>query len=214
MAMVRVLNRGSDCLEMSEKNLAVEAAGDTTCFDPRITLLRKYHRIFQRFPLAQLESYVKNQLTQPGTALLVTERTFPVIWKKFEDAMREDLGLRFSYNYLRAADSTIFVKQRARLLVVSAMPESYTRLVTDRVHNIMTAGIWEFWNTLSTRRMNESKFESVEIADFTPISMKHDGVYLLLLATGVMMGLSVASFFASVCFTVSLDSFAFEEAEI
>ena len=117
LALIRVRNRGSSCWEKNEEMLGVQAVDDTTCFDPRIILLGKHHRIFQRFPLAELETYVKNQMTQPRTALLVTERTFPVIWEKFEDAMREDPGLMFSHNYLRDADSTLFVKQRARLFV-------------------------------------------------------------------------------------------------
>ena len=83
------------------------------------------------------------------------------------------------------------------------MPESHTRLVTDRIQNLLASGTWELWTCLSIRRMNESRFGGAGLEAFTPLSVKHDGIYVLLLITGVMMGLSVVSFFASFCFILT-----------
>ena len=95
--------------------------------------------------------YVKYQMMQPGMALLVTEVMFPTIWEKYERAIEEDRSLKFSHNYYSDTDRTVFVKQPPRLHVVAGMPESHTRLVTDRVHSVLSTGTWEFWTSAKIR---------------------------------------------------------------
>ena len=166
------------------------------CWDPRLRLLWRLNRIFKYFPLAELETYIKGQVSQPGTALVVNERMFPVVWNKFEKAMQEDRNLKFGHNYFDDSDTTL-VKKRTRLFVASGMPQAHTRLVTGRMHNLLGSGTWEFWISLETQRMKEHRFEKAPLSAVTPISMKHDSVYVLLIITGALGGLSAVSFFTS-----------------
>ena len=198
-AFERANQRGRSCLDKVGDILEGQAADDTSCFGPRIISLLKYLSMIKLFTLPELENVVKNQMTQIGTALLVTERMFLGIWEKFEKAMEEDSTLKFSHNYLSDSDTTLFFKQRSRLLVASRMPEPYTRLVTDRVHSILTSGTWEYWNSLSSRRMAERKFERRGLPASTPISMNHDSMHVLLLMTGALTAFSIVSFVGSVC---------------
>ena len=177
----------------------LERPDESGCFDHALVLLRKLNRLFERFSQSELPKYIKSKLIQPGTALLVTERTFPGIWPLFEQAMREDPSLKFSHNYPGGTDRSVFLKKRDRLLVASGMPERYTRLVTDRLHNLLSSGTWEFWMAINSRRMNESKFEIAGLAPFTPISMDHDSIYVLLLITGILTGVSAATFVTTGC---------------
>ena len=191
----------NSCLHIQPDSLGTEAAENTSCFDPVISLLGKYHEVSQRFPQTELPTYIKTKLIKPQTALLVTEGTFPGIWQKFKQAMVEDQRLKFSHNYLSETDRSVFLKQRERLLVASGMPESHTRLISGRIHAIVASGTWDFWKPIDSRRLNESIFKAAGIAPYAPFSMEHDGIYVLWLILGALLGTSTASFLVAVWFS-------------
>ena len=196
---IEMKTRRHGCRGKIRDIFGLERPDDSGCFDPALILLRKYNRLFERFPQSELPMYIKSKLNQPRTALLVTEKTFPGIWQLFEQAMAEDRSLKFSHNYLSGTDSSVFLKKQERLLVASGMSEPYTRLVTDRLHNLLSSGTWEHWKSLSIRRNNESKFELAGLAPFTPISMDHDSIYVLLLITVILTGVSTVTFLVTAC---------------
>ena len=98
---MRLQSRGYNCWIKTEDILGATAiSGDTSCVDPIIASLSKFNTMFERFPLAKLPTYVKTKLAQPGTALLVTERTFPGIWQMFEQAKNgHHYWLQFCENF-------------------------------------------------------------------------------------------------------------------
>ena len=169
----------------------------TGCPDRLVHLLRKLNLKFKYFPLEELKFYVRNNLTQSRTALLTTEYMMPVIWKEFERAMVEDRGLKFSHNYFKPEDAA-FREQPLRLQIMSGVEHVYARVVTDRVHNLLTSGVWEFWAEFGRWRRKEVRMErNAGGSDFVPLGVQHDGVYLLFVITGILLGVSVVMFAAS-----------------
>lgn len=199
-ASLRAYNSES-CMDKMPEMLGVKAAEYPMCFDDRTIVLGRFFRLFQHFPMSALDTYVKFQMTQPGTALLVTESTFPAIWETFERAMVGDPSLRFSHNYFSATDRSVFGKRPSRLIVTAGMPESQSRLVTARVHNMLATGTWEMWVSMEICRKKKSNLERETLQAFAPISMNHDGFYVLLLMTGALTALSIVSLLAGICVT-------------
>ena len=74
------------------------------------------------------------------------------------------------------------------------MKHEYTRIVTDRVHNLLSAGKWDFWIDFGSWRKKLLASEGFSASEFAPLTMKHDGVYFALLVMAILLGLSATAF--------------------
>ena len=90
------------------------------CHNSWLHLMWNLRSKFWPFPLSDLAPYVRNQLSQPKTALLTSEYFLPVIWKEFERAMKEDRNLKFSHNYYSPGDTTL-TNRGSRLLITAGV---------------------------------------------------------------------------------------------
>ena len=174
------------------------------CQKKRINVLRSLNRRLKYIPLDQLASYVRSNLTKPNTALITTEAGLGLLWNEFEKAMEEAPTLKFSHNLFSTEDTTI-ANRDSRLQIVSGMKPEYTKVVTDRVHNFLSTGIWDFWIDFATWRKKPLKLDRFAVPDFAPLTLRHDGIYLLFLLTGILCGLSAVVFAASL-FNVWLEN--------
>ena len=165
------------------------------CRNKRTRLLYRLNQKFRYFPDDQLPAYIQNELSKPQTAFVTTESFMPTVWPEFERAMRGNKSLRFSHNYFSPQDTTV-KKREARIIVASGMPYKYTRVVTDRAHHLQSSGIWKFLLSMIYDHWGREnpRLEQVIIPDFVPLTLHHDGVYLLLQMTGYLLGVSVVAF--------------------
>ena len=150
---------------------------------------------FQYSPDDQLPIHIRNELANPKTAFLTIESFLPAAWAVFEEAMRRNKSLKFSHNYFSPEDTTLR-KRESRIIVGSGMPEKYTRVVTDRAHHLQSAGIWKLLLSRvydNFERANPRLGQAV-IPDFVPLTLHHDGVYLLLQVTSGLLGGSAVAF--------------------
>ena len=129
----------------------------------------------------------------PNTALMTKEAGLGPLWKQFEKAMKEDPALKFSHNLFSPVDTTI-TSRDSRLQIVSGMKPEYTRIVTDRVHSLLSTGILDFWIGFGSWRKKLVKLERHTVPDFAPLTLKHDGIYLLFLLTGILFTLTSVTF--------------------
>ena len=76
------------------------------------------------------------------------------------------------------------------------MPEQHTRVVTDRAHLLQFSGIWKLLLSRAYDNLERAspKLEKVVITDFVPLTLHHDGVYLLLQVTCALLGVSALAF--------------------
>ena len=163
------------------------------CGDDRVRLLMTLNSKFKYFQLHRLPSYVINQLTKPATALLTPEDMLPVLWNEFTRAMKENPDLKFSHNYFSPEDTSFLIQPR-RIVVVSGLELAFTKLLTDRVQNLMSSGMWTFWLALAKDHKSGSKLEKVQVPDFESLTLRHDSVYLLFLITSSLLCLSTFNF--------------------
>ena len=165
------------------------------CQKKRINTLRSLNHRLKYIPVDQLASYVRKDLSKPRTAVLTTEAGLGLLWKEFEKTMEEDRGIKFSHNLFSPVDSTI-ANRDSRLQIVSGMKEEYTRVVTARVHNLLLTGIWDFWIDFGSCREKLVTLERFAVPDFAPLTMNHDGLFLLFVLTGILWGWSSIAFAA------------------
>ena len=88
--------------------------------------------------------------------------------------MEEDRRIKFSHNLFSPTDSTV-ANRGSRLQIVWGMKGEYTRNVTDRVHRLLSTGIWDNWMEFCVWRQQLLKMDSFTVPDFAPLTMKHDG---------------------------------------
>ena len=175
------------------------------CQRKRINVLRGLNRRLKYVPVDQLATYVRNHLTKPNTALISTEAMLGVLWKEFEKAMEEDPKLKFSHNLFSPQDTTI-ANRDSRLQIVSGMKPEYTRVVTDRVHSLLSTGVWDFWIDIGIWRNKLLKLDRFTVPDFAPLTLKHDGMYLLFMLIGIFLGLSGVVFVTGLVWNVWADN--------
>ena len=168
------------------------------CTLGRTRLLWHLNHKFRYFPDDHLPAYIRNELANPKTAFLTTESFLPTAWAMFEEAMRQNRSLKFSHNYFSPQDTTLR-KRESRIVVGSGMPEKYTRVVTDRAHHLQFSGIWKLLLSRAYDNLERAnpKLEQAAIPDFVPLTLHHDGVYLLLQVTSALLGVSALAFIVS-----------------
>ena len=166
------------------------------CQKERINTLRRLNGRLKYMPVDHLASYARNQLLQPKTALITTEAMLGVVWNEFEKAMGEEPGLKFSHNLFSPEDTTI-ARRDSRLQVAAGMKHEYIRVVTDRVENLLSTGIWDFWIDFGSWREKSWKIDPYYVPDFVPLTLQHDGVYLLFVLTGILLALATITFAAA-----------------
>ena len=175
------------------------------CQKKRINVLRSLNRRLKFIPVDQLASYVRNDLTNPNTALLTTEAGFGSLWVEFEKAMKEDRRIKFSHNLFSPVDTTI-ANRDSRLQILSGMKAVNTRVVTNRVHNLLSTGIWDFWIDFGTWRKKLLKLDRLAVSGFAPLTMKHDGIYLLFtMMIEILLGLSAIVFTARLVYDLAVN---------
>ena len=165
------------------------------CKHKKTILFWRLNQKFRYFSEEELHAFIRSNLTRPKTAFLLTEKFMPHVWPEFETAMRENKSLRFSHNYFSPEDTAV-EKQQARIIISSGMPYNYTKVVTDRAHQLLSAGIWKFLISLAYTPWTRGlpRLEPVTVPDFVPLSLRHDGVYLLFHITGSMFGICILTF--------------------
>ena len=191
--------------QMLHRNATELGKSLTNCHNRRTRTFWSLNQRLKYFPAEQLGSYVRNELRKEKTALLSTEEMLPLLWKEFEKAMRENRGLKFSHNYFSPEDDPTITRKGARVIVGSGMKSEHTKLVTDRVHSLLLSGIWDFWVSIDRVRQARDKrvvLERVVVPDFAPLTLQHDGIYLLFVLTGALLCVSVFSFSLTVILAV------------
>ena len=142
-------------------------------------------------------------MLQPRTAMLMTTEALPSIWNEFEKAMTEDRSLKFSHNYY-TEDNSWMLNQRSKLVVSCGLPKA-PNVVARRVNNFLTSGTWDFWVSLDSRKKKKQS-DGYEprprwTPEFEPLTLSHDGAYMLVLISGSVMTASL------MCFLVSIGPF-------
>ena len=113
--------------------------------------------------------------------------------------MKEDRKLKFSHNYFSPQD-TKFTDRESRLIITSGLKPEFAKVVTDRVHNLLTSGVWAFWDYAEQKwGTRESKLSRVGVPPFASLALQHDCVYLLLIVTGLLFAA------CSLCFMMELE---------
>ena len=76
------------------------------------------------------------------------------------------------------------------------MPDKFTRVVTDRGHHLQSSGIWKLLLSRAHDNLERAnpRLEQGKIPDFVPLTLHHDGVYLLMRVTRALLGVSVLAF--------------------
>ena len=118
------------------------------CKDESVHSMLKYNRKLKFFPEAQLSSYVRHEMLEPKTAMLITGEALPDVWNEFEKAMAHDRSLKFSHNYF-TDDNYWMLNRGSRLVVACGLPKDQN-IFSHRVHNLLTSGTWDFWVSLDS----------------------------------------------------------------
>ena len=61
------------------------------------------------------------------------------------------------------------------------MKQEYTRIVTDRAHNLLSTGIWGFWIDFGSWRKELLSSDRFAASETVPLTIKHDGIYFAFL---------------------------------
>ena len=171
----------------------------TTCDSKRVKLLFRLQRNLLHFSIDKIDTIITDKLSQAATALITTEEYLPRIWEHFEKVMKTHRRVKFSNNYFSTADTTI-PQDEEWFLVGSAMGRRYTRLVTDRVRTMMSSGVLAFWSSLDRAKQEFERLKFFRLEDFAPLTLRHDGIYLLLRLYGYLMVVCILAFGGSLFF--------------
>ena len=114
------------------------------CTVARSRLIFHVKRHWTLFPPEMMDKIVETKLTSPGAAMLTTKEYFPLIWPKFERAMKKNKSLVFKHNFDLMEDGSMPSFQDG-IVMVSGLNRSYTALVAQRENALSGSGTWGFW---------------------------------------------------------------------
>ena len=148
--------------------------------------------------VTDLDRNIEKYLTEPSTALVTNEEYFPKIWPKFQEVKQRTHGrIKFAHNLDAQLDKS-FGGTEQKIIIGSGMGErSFTDLVGNRARALVSSGLWKEWIRLETFHQSRefgSASEKSKRAEFSQLSINHDGIWLIFMIFLALHAMACACF--------------------